>query len=135
MSCLAHTRAGITDAMITVGAIKLLIQHLYSDNDQVHVASAIALGYLSFNRVGMRQLLTLCRDTPGLYQLLMRSKPMMNKDFLDEFRVCRIVGLPSLRWVRVCGNAGFIIGDLEVWLRGWILGSPNLHTTYLIYYS
>ena len=99
VSSLAHTRAGITDAMVTVGAIKLLIKHLYSDNEQVCTVAAIALGYLSCNPVGMRQLLTQCRDTPGLYQLLMKWKPTMSRDFLDEFRCYRIVGLPSLRWV------------------------------------
>ena len=35
MSSLAHTRAGITDAMITVGALDLLIDKLYSGDDQV----------------------------------------------------------------------------------------------------
>ncbi len=35
MSSLAHTRAGITDAMFTVGATEVLIENLYSENDQV----------------------------------------------------------------------------------------------------
>ena len=35
MSSLAHTRAGITDAMYTVGAIEILIDYLNSDNEQV----------------------------------------------------------------------------------------------------
>ena len=35
MSSLAHTRAGITDAMYTVGAIEILIDCLNSDNEQV----------------------------------------------------------------------------------------------------
>ena len=35
MSSLAHTRAGITDAMITMGAIELLIDRLHSENEQV----------------------------------------------------------------------------------------------------
>ena len=35
LSSLAHTRAGIPDAMITSGAIDLLIIHLNSANDQV----------------------------------------------------------------------------------------------------
>lgn len=85
--------------MVTVGAVELLIAHLYSDNEQVHTACSIALGYLSYNPTGMRQLLTKCRNTPGLYQLLMKPKPTMNKDFVDEFRCFRIIGLPSLRCV------------------------------------
>ena len=35
LSSLAHTRAGIPDAMITSGAIDLLVNHLNSANDQV----------------------------------------------------------------------------------------------------
>ena len=35
MSSLAHTRAGITDAMFTVGAIEILIGCLHSENEQV----------------------------------------------------------------------------------------------------
>ena len=35
MSSLAHTRAGIPDAMLIVGAIDLLKDKLYSSNDQV----------------------------------------------------------------------------------------------------
>ena len=35
LSSLAHTRAGIPDAMITSGAIDLLVNHLNSENDQV----------------------------------------------------------------------------------------------------
>lgn len=37
MSSLTHTRAGISDALITVGAIDLLINNLHSNNDQVPV--------------------------------------------------------------------------------------------------
>lgn len=35
LSSLAHTRAGIPDAMITSGAIEFLVEHLDSLNDQV----------------------------------------------------------------------------------------------------
>ena len=44
MSSLAHTRAGITDAMITSGSIELLVNHLSSLKEQVRRACAIALG-------------------------------------------------------------------------------------------
>ena len=35
LSSLAHTRAGLTDAMITTGALELLVKRLDSDNDLV----------------------------------------------------------------------------------------------------
>ena len=42
MSSLAHTRAGIPDAMLIVGAIDLLKDKLYSANDQVASPSCIS---------------------------------------------------------------------------------------------
>ena len=100
MSSLAHTRAGIPDAMTTVGAIDLLIKRLHSRNDQVRAAAAIALGYLSYNRTAARLMLVACRNTPGLYERLMKNigkNPKICKDFTEEFRRCQIVGLPCLR--------------------------------------
>ena len=43
LSSLAHTRAGIPDAMITSGAIDLLVNHLNSENDQVPPGLLFAL--------------------------------------------------------------------------------------------
>ncbi len=100
MSSLAHTRAGITDAMIVMGAVELLTEHLYNDNEQVRFTSAVALGYLTFNRTAGRNLLTACRNTPGLYDRLVGNigkNAKICKDFTEEFRRCRIVGLPCLR--------------------------------------
>ena len=50
MASLAHTRAGITDAMITCGSVEILTNHLFSQNAEVRAAAAVALGYLTFNR-------------------------------------------------------------------------------------
>ena len=104
MSSLSHTRAGINDAMVTVGAIDKLIDRLYSKNDQVRFGCAIALGYLSYNRTAARLLLTACRNTPGLYDKLINNigvKPKICRDFTEEFRRCKIVGLPCLRYVTI----------------------------------
>ena len=100
MSSLAHTRAGIPDAMIIVGAIELLIQHLFSENDQVRFACAVALGYLTYNRTATRRLLVACRNTPGLFDRLMDNigkNPKISPEFTDEFKRQRIIGLPCLR--------------------------------------
>ncbi|ELU04066.1 hypothetical protein CAPTEDRAFT_159631 [Capitella teleta] len=99
MSSLAHTRAGIPDAMTTVGAIDMLIKKLYVSNEQVRGAVAISLGYLSFNRTAARLLLVACRNTPGLYELLIANigtNPKISRDFTEEFRRCQLVGLPCL---------------------------------------
>ena len=43
LSSLAHTRAGLTDAMITTGALDLLVKRLDSDNDIVSELSRLNL--------------------------------------------------------------------------------------------
>lgn len=99
LASLAHTRAGIPDAVVSVGAIKYLSTHLYSKDEEVHLiqssslnhclcweslitptrhfistqvltACANALGYLSFNRLAYRLLLVECRKNPYMYRAL-----------------------------------------------------------------
>ena len=62
LSSLAHTRAGITDAMITCDAVDILCDLLYSPNDQIKFVSAVTLGFLTFNRTASRLLLHNCRN-------------------------------------------------------------------------
>lgn len=99
LASLAHTRAGIPDAMITSGAVDILIEHLHSDDVEVRASSAVALGYLTFNRTATRLLLIATRNTPGLFQQLMENLDKdgkISKDFTEEFRRQEIVGLPAL---------------------------------------
>lgn len=99
ISGLSHTRAGIPDAMVTVGAIQLLSDRLSSSNDQVRFSCAVALGYLTYNRTATRYLLSACRNRPGLYERLMSSigkNPRINSEFVEEFRRAKIIGLPCL---------------------------------------
>ncbi|XP_064647682.1 ankyrin and armadillo repeat-containing protein-like isoform X2 [Lineus longissimus] len=98
MSSLAHTRAGIPDAMITTGSIEVLVALLKSENELVRGACAVALGYLSFNRTAARMLLVWCRNTPGLYKQMMDNigkNAKISPEFTDDFRRAKIVGLPS----------------------------------------
>ena len=100
LASLAHTRAGIPDAMITSGAVDILIGHLNSENVEVRCSSAVALGYLTFNRTATRLLLIATRNTPGLFQRLMENLDKdgkISKDFTEEFKRQEIVGLPALR--------------------------------------
>ena len=98
LSSLAHTRAGIPDAMVTTGAIDELIQQLSSPNEQVRCSVAVALGYLTFNRTAERLLFSACRNTPGLYKKLMDNigkNPKISPEFMEDFKRAKIVGLPS----------------------------------------
>lgn len=98
LSSLAHTRAGIPDAMVTTGAIDVLVEKLSSQNDQVRSACAVALGYLTFNRTAARILFSACRNTPGLYKKLdenIGKNAKISQEFVQDFKRAKIVGLPS----------------------------------------
>uniref|UniRef100_A0A8C7MBK2 Ankyrin and armadillo repeat containing n=1 Tax=Oncorhynchus kisutch TaxID=8019 RepID=A0A8C7MBK2_ONCKI len=96
---LAHTRAGIPDAIVTMGAVGHLCAHLYSEEEEVRTASSSALGYLTFNRHAHRLLLVECRNTPSMYNLLTQhliEDAKISHIFTAEFERQKIVGLPSL---------------------------------------
>ena len=102
LSSLAHTRAGIPDAMVTTGAIDVLIVKLSSPNEQVRAAVAVALGYLTFNKTAARLLLGACRNTPGLYKKLIDNigeDAKISPDFKSDFNRALHVGLPSQWYV------------------------------------
>ncbi|XP_077978159.1 ankyrin and armadillo repeat-containing protein-like [Glandiceps talaboti] len=118
MSSLAHTRAGIPDAMVTTGAVEVLLKHVESDNETVQSAAAVALGYLSFNRTAGRLMLQACRAQPQLYELLVSSlekDAKICRDFTEEFRRQKIIGLPS-RSLEINGGPPVIPPKPE---RGW----------------
>ncbi|KAK3568721.1 hypothetical protein QTP86_013872, partial [Hemibagrus guttatus] len=99
LASLAHTRAGIPDAVVTMGAIEHLSTHLYSEDEEVRTACANALGYLSFNRFAHRLLLVECRKYPNTYRALMDSiaaDAKICRKFTSEFKRQRKMGLPSL---------------------------------------
>ncbi|XP_058888158.1 ankyrin and armadillo repeat-containing protein [Acipenser ruthenus] len=98
LASLSHTRAGIPDAIVTMGAVEHLCAHLYSKSEEVRVATAVALGYLTFNRPAHRLLLVQCRNRPGLYNLLtqnLSNDAKISKIFTAEFKRQKLVGLPS----------------------------------------
>uniref|UniRef100_A0A0L8GFV9 Uncharacterized protein n=2 Tax=Octopus bimaculoides TaxID=37653 RepID=A0A0L8GFV9_OCTBM len=99
LSSLSHTRAGITDAMVTVGALEFLIKKLNTtSNPQLSSAVAVTLGYLTFNPTASRNLFTACRNMPGLYKTLIKNlkgDAKINSKFIDDFKMARDIGLPS----------------------------------------
>lgn len=98
LSSLAHTRAGIPDAMVTTGAIDKLVKKLESKNELVRSAVAVALGYLTYNPTAARKLLSACRNTPMLYKKLMKSigtDAKISENFIENYKRAKTVGLPS----------------------------------------
>ncbi|RUS87780.1 hypothetical protein EGW08_004445 [Elysia chlorotica] len=97
LSSLAHTRAGLTDAMITTGALDLLVKRLDSENDIVRNGAAVTLGYLTFNKTAYRLLFSQCRNNPGLFEKLMDNigvDPRISQEFKDDFKRAKLIGLP-----------------------------------------
>uniref|UniRef100_A0A8C4Y7P8 Ankyrin and armadillo repeat containing n=1 Tax=Gopherus evgoodei TaxID=1825980 RepID=A0A8C4Y7P8_9SAUR len=102
LASLAHTRAGVPEAITELGTIKRLCYHLYSDKEEVRIASAGALGYLTFNRTAYRHLLVECRNKPKQFTRLMNNlsrDAKISQAFVKEFQRQRQVGLPSLSLV------------------------------------
>lgn len=100
LSSLAHTRAGIPDAMVTSGAMEVLMKHLNSQYNLVRTSCAVALGYLSFNKTAARKLFSCCRNTPGLYDKLIDnidSDARISDEFRQDFERAKKIGLPSQR--------------------------------------
>lgn len=86
-------------AFLFLGSIRYLFDNLILDNEQVCRSAAVALGYLSFNGSGAREMLMICRNTPGLYTALERNlgSGKMSMEFVDSWRRALNVGLPSKR--------------------------------------
>jgi len=101
LSSLAHTRAGIPDAMVTCGAIDALVARLTSTNKLVRTACAVALAYLTFNKTAARLLLSACRNSLGLYARIIDNvdkDAKMSDEFVRDFEHAKMVGLPSQRY-------------------------------------
>lgn len=102
LSSLVHTRAGIPDAMLAVGALSVLTDRLMNDsNETVRRACAVTLGYLTYNRTASRFLFAACRNRPALYdQLIAVLGPSgkINAVFVDDFQCALKVGLPCMRY-------------------------------------
>ncbi|KAK2904788.1 hypothetical protein Q8A67_006587 [Cirrhinus molitorella] len=99
LASLVHTRAGITNAVVTMGAVEHLSAHLDSEDEEVRTACASALGCLTSNRYAHRQLLAKCRKSPLIYDLLMENlakDARISQFFTAEFERQRRIGFPSL---------------------------------------
>ncbi|XP_036029052.1 ankyrin and armadillo repeat-containing protein [Onychomys torridus] len=99
IASLAHSRAGIPAAFLTLGTVQRLCYHLYSRREEVRTACSCALGYLTYNAHAFRILLTECRNKPNQFLRIMTNisrDAKINPAFLKEFQMQQHVGLPSL---------------------------------------
>lgn len=95
---LAHTRAGIPGAIISIGTIPLMGKLLTSQYETVQAAAAVALGYLSYDSIGERQLLGVCRRDPFLYEVTQfhAGKVKLSPQFVERWQHCKRIGLPPI---------------------------------------
>uniref|UniRef100_G1PPT3 Ankyrin and armadillo repeat containing n=1 Tax=Myotis lucifugus TaxID=59463 RepID=G1PPT3_MYOLU len=99
IASLAHSRAGIPAAFASLGTVQRLCYHLYSGKEEVRTACSCALGYLTYNAIAFRILLSECRNKPNQFLRIINSisrDASINPAFLKEFRMQQKVGLPSL---------------------------------------
>jgi ankyrin repeat protein len=85
---LSHTRPGIPAAFVSIGAIQVLAELLNSQSEKVRCCSAIALGYLSVDKSGQRQLLNACRRRPPLYKILRSyaKDVKLSQEFVERWK-------------------------------------------------
>lgn len=98
IGALAHTRAGIPGAIISIGTITMLGKLLSSPYETVQAAASVALGYLSYDSIGERQLLGVCRQDPFLYEVIQfhAGKVKLSPEFVQRWQHCKRVGLPPI---------------------------------------
>ncbi|XP_064641312.1 ankyrin and armadillo repeat-containing protein-like isoform X2 [Lineus longissimus] len=95
---LAHTRAGVPAAIVSIDAVNDLCRLMTLPNENVRGCAAIALGYLSYNHLAERQLLNRCRSDPFLMQVMVHytKKGRVAQSFVDSWKHYKKVGLPPI---------------------------------------
>ncbi|CAG2212123.1 ankyrin and armadillo repeat-containing protein-like [Mytilus edulis] len=95
---LSHTRAGIPSAFLSIDTVDHLCHLLLKNVEQVRGCAAIALGYLSFNHTGERQILNRCRANPYMMKILLHytQRSKISPAMLEGWRHYRKVGLPPI---------------------------------------
>ncbi|XP_074644329.1 ankyrin and armadillo repeat-containing protein-like [Tubulanus polymorphus] len=96
---LAHTRAGVPSAIVSIDTVRILCSLCSeTESDQVRGNCAIALGYLSYEHIAERQLLSRCRLDPYLMKVLkiFASKRKLATAFVEGWKHYKKVGLPPI---------------------------------------
>ncbi|XP_019638364.1 PREDICTED: ankyrin and armadillo repeat-containing protein-like [Branchiostoma belcheri] len=95
---LAHTRAGVPAAIVSINGVELLCRLMMSQTEQVRYCAAVALGYLTFDHTAERQLLRRCREQPYLVKVLLYHTRYgkISPSFLEGWNHCKRIGLPPI---------------------------------------
>ncbi len=102
IASLARSQNGIPGVLVIAGLLDPLMNNRTS-NDPVIESSSVALGYLTFNPMASRMMLTMFRDDPELFNVFSRMFPLItySAKFLTTWKHITRPGLPSLRFVEL----------------------------------
>ena len=99
IASLARSQNGIPGVLVVAGLLEPLMNNLRTGNGPVIESSSVALGYLTFNPMASRMMLTMFRDNPDLFYVFSRMFPLVvySPKFLTTWKHMTRPGLPSLR--------------------------------------
>ena len=105
LACLAHSSAGIPEAIVMAGALDHLINYLTNGSTPVIENCCVALGYLSFHVTPARMMIGMFREQPEKFEVFREyfRKVVHSQQFRQRWEEEERAGLPVLRWVlQIC---------------------------------
>jgi hypothetical protein len=88
ISGLLHTRAGIMQAFIAINIIPLLVRVISSDDALCKKAAAVALSYITHDKLGCRIVLDWCRKDDKLYNTIVANREgyAISQDLVERWQ-------------------------------------------------
>lgn len=97
ISGLLHSRAGITQAFIAIDAVPLLVGVISTDNVLCQRAAAVALSYVTHDKMGCRLVLSWCRKKEDLYDTIVTYSKgySLSEDLAERWQRYKLVFISS----------------------------------------
>ena len=97
ISGLLHSRAGIAQAFIAIDTVPLLVRIVSSANDLCQRAAAVALSYITNDKLGCRIVLSWCRRNEKLYDTIVAYSQgySLSEDLVERWRRYKLVFISS----------------------------------------
>lgn len=97
ISGLLHARAGITQAFIAIDTVSLLVGVICSDNALCKKAAAVALSYITHDKLGCRIVLSWCRKNEELYDTIFANSKgySLSQDLVERWHRYKSVFISS----------------------------------------
>ena len=100
IASLAHSRGGIPNTVLMAGVLDPLLRNLRTGNGPVIESTSVAIGYLTFNSLGLRMITGAFRDNPELFNVFKEQidSVIVSKKFLANWDHVTYTGIPVLRY-------------------------------------